>query len=64
VVGDEPTIADISICGYLFHSADESGYDIAAQYQNIGAGLEPVRTVPGWVYPYDILPGDCMWPKW
>src|SRR3954464_9318160 len=32
VVGSAPSIADMSMCGYLFFPAEESGYDIARQY--------------------------------
>lgn len=64
VVGDGPTIADFSICGYLFYPVDESGYDVAGLYPNVAAWLERVRQLPGWASPYDILPGDIIAPKW
>lgn len=64
VVGEAPTIADFSICGYLFYPVDESGYDVAAKFPQVAAWLERLRALPGWASPYDILPGERIAPKW
>lgn len=64
VVGPAPTIADLSLCGYLFYPVEESGYDAAALYPHIGAWLERVRAIPGWAPPYEVLPGQRIQPKW
>ena len=64
IVGDAPTIADMSLCGYLFFPPEESGYDVAAQYPRIGAWLARVRAIPGWGDPYEVLPGERIRPKW
>lgn len=64
VVGNSPTIADISICGYLFYPVEESGYEIAGRFENVAAWLERVRQIPGWANPYDILPGERIAPRW
>ena len=64
VVGEQATIADLSICGYLFYPVDESGYEIVGRFPHIGAWLEHVRRLPGWANPYDILPGDYIAPRW
>ena len=64
VVGEGPTIADISMCGYLFFPPEESGYDVAKQYPNIGAWLQRLKELPGWVEPYEALPGERIAPKW
>lgn len=64
VVGEAPTIADFSICGYLFYPVDESGYDVAARFPQVAAWLERLRALPGWASPYDILPGERIAPKW
>jgi glutathione S-transferase len=32
LVGSGPTIGDISLCGYLFYPADESGYPVQDRY--------------------------------
>jgi glutathione S-transferase len=64
IVGDEPTIADFSFCGYLFFPAEESGYDIEALYPNIAAWRARVKQIPGWADPYDVLPGERIAPRW
>ena len=64
LVGNAPTIADISLCGYLFYPSAESGYEVARRFPNIAAWLERVREIPGWANPYDILPGEVISPRW
>ena len=64
MVGNAPTIADISMCGYLFYPVEESGYEVEQRFPHIGAWLARVRALPGWALPYDILPGDRLLPKW
>ncbi|MBY8977807.1 glutathione S-transferase family protein [Rhodobacteraceae bacterium NNCM2] len=58
VVENRLTIADISICGYLFFE-DEFGVDWA-DYPAIGAWLGRIKAMPGWQHPYDLLPGGPM----
>ena len=57
ILGDKPTIADISLCAYLYYPADEFGFDIAETHQNIGAWLGRIKALPGWKHPYDLMPG-------
>jgi glutathione S-transferase len=57
-LGSEPTIADISMCGYLYF-ADEFGVDWAG-YPNVGAWLERIRALPGWAHPYELMPGHPL----
>jgi glutathione S-transferase len=57
VLGDEPTIADLSLVAYLYYPAEEFGFDIAGQYKNIGVWLDRIRALPGWVHPYELMPG-------
>jgi glutathione S-transferase len=64
MVGSQATIADLSLCGYLFFPVAESGYEIAGRFGNIQAWLDRVRAIPGWADPYDILPGERIAPKW
>ena len=56
---DRPTIADISMCGYLYF-ADEIGVDWAADYPNINAWLERIKALEGWQHPYDLMPGHPL----
>ena len=64
MVGGAPTIADFSMCGYLFYPVDESGYEVAARYPHISAWLARLRQLPGWADPYDCLPGERIAPRW
>jgi glutathione S-transferase len=64
IVGTAPTIADFSLCGYLFYPIEESGYEVRSRFPNIAAWLERVKSIPGWALPYDILPGERIAPKW
>jgi glutathione S-transferase len=57
-VADRLTIADLSICGYLFWP-DEFGVSWS-DYPAIGAWLERIRTQPGWVHPYELMPGHPL----
>jgi len=57
VIGSEPTIADLSLVAYLYYPADEFGFDIPAEYKNIGTWLDRIKALPGWGHPYDLMPG-------
>ena len=57
LLGSRPTIADISMTGYLYYPAEEFGFDIAKDYPAIGAWLERMKALPGWKHPYDLMPG-------
>jgi glutathione S-transferase len=60
VVGAEPTIADLSMVGYLFFPKEESGYDLATSHPALHAWLGRVAALPGWRAPYDLLPGKRL----
>jgi glutathione S-transferase len=60
ILGAEPTIADLSLVGYLYYPADEFGFDIAATHTNIAAWLDRVKALPGWAHPYDLMPGHPL----
>jgi glutathione S-transferase len=64
MVGLQPTLADLSLCGYLYFPPDESGYDIGEQFPAIARWLERVRQLPGWKPPYELLPGEPVAPRW
>ena len=57
MLGDKPTIADLSLCAYLYYPADEFGFDIPGTHRNIGAWLERIKALPGWKHPYELMPG-------
>ncbi len=60
IVGDRPTVADVSMCGYLVFPPEESGYDLAADYPAVHAWLQRIAALPGWQGPYDLLPGERL----
>ena len=57
-VAERATIADISMCGYLYWP-DEFGVTWA-DYPHIGAWLERIKALPGWVHPYELMPGHPL----
>jgi glutathione S-transferase len=57
LLGARPTIADVSLAGYMYYPADEFGFDIAKDYPAIGAWMERIKTLPGWKHPYELMPG-------
>jgi glutathione S-transferase len=58
VATDELTIADISLCGYLFME-DEFGVSWSDN-PAIGAWLERVKSQAGWQHPYEMMPGHPL----
>ena len=58
MVGDAPSIADFSACGYLYWP-DEFGFSWT-DYPAVGAWLERIRSLPGWVHPYELMPGHPL----
>ncbi len=60
ILGERPTIADISLAAYLYYPAEEFGFDPAADRPNIAAWLGRMRALPGWAHPYDLMPGHPL----
>jgi glutathione S-transferase len=58
VVADRLTIADLSLCGYLFWP-EEIGVDWE-QYPNIRDWLARIKSEPRWVHPYKLMPGHPL----
>ncbi len=54
IVGDAPTIADISMVGYLYYP-EPTGIDRSA-FPNIEAWTRRIAALPGWKAPYDLMP--------
>ena len=57
VVGERPTVADLSMVGYLYYPSEETGYELERTHPSVAAWLGRVRALPGWRGPYDLLPG-------
>jgi glutathione S-transferase len=64
IVGSQPTIADMSLCGYLYFPTEESGYDIGKSYPAMARWLVRLKQLPGWKPPYEMLPGARIAPRW
>ena len=64
IVGDAFTIADISLSGYLFYPAEESGVVLEERFPRIATWRDLLRTMPGWGDPYEVLPGERVAPRW
>lgn len=56
IVGDAPTVADLSCCGYLYYP-EPFGFD-RADWPHIAAWLDRIAALPGWKAPYDLMPGS------
>ena len=53
MVGDQLTIADFSLGGYMFYP-EQYGVDFG-QYPHIAAWKERIKTAPGWKPPYEMM---------
>ena len=58
VLGGRPTIADLSLCGYLYFP-DEFGVSWG-DFPAIGRWLDRIAALPGWAHPYQLLPGHPL----
>ena len=60
LLGDRPTIADVSLAGYLYYPVEEFGFDIPKDHPAIGAWRDRIKALPGWGHPYDLMPGHPL----
>lgn len=60
VIGETPTIVDLSMIAYLSFPSVESGYGLAESHPAIDAWLKRVAVLPGRKSPYDLLPGKRL----
>ena len=60
LTGERPTIADISMCGYVYYPVEEHGFDFAKDYPAIDAWRRRLAALPGWVHPYELMPGHPL----
>jgi glutathione S-transferase len=56
VAGAALTIADLSLCGYLYYP-EPYGFD-RKDWPHIDAWLDRIAATPGWKRPYDMMPGN------
>jgi len=60
VAGERPTVADLSMIGYLLFPPHETGYHFAVSHPAVHAWLQQIKALAGWRAPYDLLPGKHM----
>ncbi|PMS36047.1 glutathione S-transferase family protein [Trinickia symbiotica] len=63
IVANRPTIADISMAGYVFYPTEETGFDFSATHPNIARWMDRISSLPGWKQPYDLMPGERIPPR-
>jgi len=56
LLGEQPTIADFSLAGYVFYS-EPTGIDRAREFPNVESWAARIAALPGWKHPYDLMPG-------
>lgn len=56
IVGNAPTNADFTCCGYLFYP-EPFGFD-RAEWSNIDRWMSNLQSLQGWGAPYDLMPGS------
>jgi glutathione S-transferase len=56
LLGDQPTIADLSLAGYAFYT-EATGIDRAQEFPNVEAWAARISGLSGWKHPYDLMPG-------
>jgi glutathione S-transferase len=55
ILGEQPTIADLSLVGYLYFPEEETGCDLAASFPRVQDWTERVAALRGWRHPYELL---------
>jgi glutathione S-transferase len=56
LVGNGPTNADFSCCGYLFYP-EKFGFE-RSEHKNINRWMSNIEGLKGWKHPYDLMPGS------
>ena len=56
IVGDAPTNADLTCCGYLFYP-EPFGFE-RSEWPEIDRWLSNIQSLEGWKHPYDLMPGS------
>ena len=56
IVGQTPTNADFSACGYLFYP-EPFGF-VRSDWPHVNAWLGRIEALAGWKHPYELMPGN------
>jgi glutathione S-transferase len=62
MLGDQPTIVDFSMAGYIYYPPEETGFDIVTNYPAIDAWRKRLAALPGWKPPYEMMPVGSVLP--
>jgi glutathione S-transferase len=54
MLGKRPTIADFSLCGYLYYG-EELPFDLN-EFVHVQNWLDGIRNIKGWKHPYELMP--------
>lgn len=60
LVGNAPTIADLSLAGYIYYP--ERAGVVVADYPHLDRWATRIAALPGWKAPYDLMPGHPLPP--
>jgi glutathione S-transferase len=55
LLGDRPTIADLSLAGYVFFT-EPTGIDRKQEFPHVDAWAARIAALPGWKHPYEMMP--------
>lgn len=55
MVGAVPTYADLSLAGYVYYP-ERAGVELS-EFPHIARWAERIAALPGWVHPYELMPG-------
>jgi len=55
LLGERPTIADVSLAGYVFYT-EPTGIERAQEFPNVEAWAARIAALPGWKHPYTLMP--------
>ncbi|MEP9355661.1 glutathione S-transferase [Xanthobacter sp. KR7-65] len=57
-VGNAPTVADISLAGYIYYP-ERAGVELE-DYPNLARWAARIAALPGWKPPYELMPGHPL----
>jgi glutathione S-transferase len=55
LLGERPTIADLSLAGYVFYT-EPTGIDRAQEFPNVEAWAARIAALPRWQHPHALMP--------
>jgi glutathione S-transferase len=56
MLGDQPTIVDFSMAGYIYYPPEETGIELELAFPAINAWRQRLASLPGWKPPYELMP--------